>query len=173
MVDTIRECYGKKYNTLLICKSCRYKNYCQDSIQSDKDSRSDWVTPAIGEITERNTPIADYQAGTNISGLVIAELLTLADYDPIKYFVLTLRIGGVSYKEIGQVLEVTDVMICKYMSSLPSSIATKLQGNNIIMVEIAEAWKERKKHIATNEHFKRPKKRLLAQITAQTQGTTH
>lgn len=152
-MDDITFCYGKGYNKNNKCCSCDYNCYCKESIAIDKP---------VGDYTMKDQldldiePIVSYEKAHNISGQVISELLLLADFNPLKFFVIICRLGNLTYEEIGGLMGVSNVCIFKYCNDMPEVLKEFLRMKKLTFLELEVVLKKFKtKSDKTSNHLQK------------------
>lgn len=128
--------YGRSYGKLGACNTCFYADYCRDSTNADKQHVDYTTKDKHGNIEN----IATYEKASNVSGQLIAELLEIADFHPIRFFVLICRLGNLTYKQAGDLIGFSDVKVFKYAEKLPQNVKKYLKEKNITMRELEEAF---------------------------------
>lgn len=133
--------YGKAFGKLPACEKCQFRDYCRSSFDTDRQQHVEYT--AKDQFADIEL-ISDQEKTHNISGQLIAELLKLADFNLVRFYVIVCRLGNLSYQEIGDLIGVSDVQVMNYCESLPPKVKRYLKNKSLTMIEIEEVFKKRK-----------------------------
>ena len=142
-------CYGVMWNKKEQCKQCPYADYCRSYIEETKTHCEYTTKDEFADIGN----VYEWQKQHNTSGLLIAELLRLTDFNALKFFVVICRLGNLTYKEIGALIGVTDVQVFKYCQTMPQQLKKYLKHKTCTMLEIQEAFKNYKQPKLPKQYF--------------------
>lgn len=147
--------YGKQYNKFSWCANCPVATYCKDSTAIEK-VHVDYTTrePAYN--------ISEEAKASNISGELIAQLLELTNFNPIAFFIVICRLGNLTYKQIAQFFDVSDVCIFKYCKyHMPQILKQYLDKKAVTFIEVEEVLKRFKSKEDKQTYFDKTFKKLV------------
>lgn len=153
----LNDCYSREYNKLEECKKCKYKSYCKASFDMEKKSIDNTQKDNF-DIPIQN--IFDQQSGSNFSGFLISELLKLTKFNPITFFVVICRLGGLTFKEISDQIGVSDVAVFQYFNKAHPVIKKYIKTKKIVFIELKEAFKNRNENTLKHKIFNKSVKQI-------------
>lgn len=147
--------YGKQYNKFSWCSECPLATYCEESTKLEK-VHVDYTT------REPKYNISEEAKASNVSGELIAQLLELTNFNAIALFIVICRLGNLTYKQIAQFFDVSDVCIFKYCKyHMPKVLKQYLDKKAVTFIEVEEALKRFKNKEDTETYFDKTFKKLV------------